>query len=78
MHIDEGKKFDKRTIEKSLKEGIVSGKEWEQFIKRLPDVSDKVDFVMSEEAHEVETVEDKGRRSEESVDEKTPRRRNKI
>ena len=78
MHIDEGKKFDKRTIEKSLKEGIVSGKEWEQFIKRLPDVSDKVDFVMSEEAQEGETVEDKGRRSEESVDEKTPRRRNKT
>jgi hypothetical protein len=78
MHIDENKKFDKRTIEKNLKEGIVSAKEWEQFIKRLPDVSDKVDFVMSEEAQEGETVEDKGRRSEESVDEKTPRRRNKV
>jgi hypothetical protein len=71
MHIDEDKKFDKRTIEKNLKEGIVSAKEWEQFLKKLPDASDKVDFVMSEEAQEEETIEDKGARPEESVDEET-------
>ncbi|MFQ5843208.1 MAG: hypothetical protein ACE5I8_12325 [Thermodesulfobacteriota bacterium] len=71
MHIDENKKFDKRTIESNLKKGIVSAKEWEEFLKKLPDVSDKVDFVMSEQAQEVETVEDKGRRSEESAGEET-------
>jgi hypothetical protein len=71
MHIDEDKKFDKRTIEKSLKEGIVSAKEWEQFLKKLPDASDKVDFVVSEEAQEEETIGDKGARPEESVDEET-------
>jgi len=27
MHIDESKKFDKRTIERNLKEGIISAKE---------------------------------------------------
>ena len=69
MHIDETKKFDKRTIQRNLKEGIVSAKEWEQFLKKLPDVSDKVEFVMSEETQEEETVEDKERTPEEPVGE---------
>ncbi|MFB0507837.1 MAG: hypothetical protein ACETWT_13985 [Thermodesulfobacteriota bacterium] len=69
MHIDESKKFDKRTIEKYLKEGIVSATEWEQFLKKLPDVSDKADSVMFEGAQEEETIEDKGGKSEESVGE---------
>jgi hypothetical protein len=71
MHIDESKKFDKRTIEKNLREGIVSAKEWEQFLKKLPDASDKVEFVMSEKAQPEETIEDKGARSKESVGEET-------
>jgi hypothetical protein len=70
MHIDESKKFDKRTIKRNLKEGIVSVKEWEQFLKRLPDVSDKVGLVMSEETQEEETVEDKKRIPKEPVGEK--------
>jgi hypothetical protein len=73
MHIDESKKFDKRTIERNLKEGIVSAKEWEQFLKSLPDVSDQVEFVMSEEIQEEETVEDKKRTPKEPVgEERTP------
>lgn len=73
MHIDESKKFDKRTIQRNLKEGIISAKEWEQFLKKLPDVSDKVEFVMSEETQEEETVEDKERTPEEPVgEERTP------
>jgi len=52
MHIDESKKFDKRTIERDLKQGTISAKEWEQFLNSLPDVSDKVDSVMSEEEQE--------------------------
>jgi hypothetical protein len=84
MHIDESKKFDKRTIERDLREGNVSAKEWEQFLKKLPDVSDKVDFFMLEEGQqqaeageegkekeEKETTEDKGERSEEFVGEET-------
>lgn len=71
MHIDENKKFDKRTIDKSLREGVIPAKEWEQFLKSLPDVSGKVDFVMSEEEEEGEIIEDKKRRSKESVDEET-------
>jgi len=72
MHIDESKKFDKRTIERDLKAGTISAKEWEQFLNGLPDVSDKVDFVMSEEEQkeqDEETIEDKGSKSKESVDE---------
>ena len=75
MHIDESKKFDKRTIERDLKAGTVSAKEWEQFLKGLPDVSDKVDFVMSEEEQEEqkeqdkEIIEDKGEKPKESVGE---------
>jgi hypothetical protein len=77
MHIDESKKFDKRTIDRNLKEGTVSAKEWEQFLKKLPDVSDKVEFVMSEETQEEETVEDKERTPKEPVGEERTRRRNK-
>ncbi len=72
MHIDESKKFDKRTIERNLKEGIVSAKEWEQFLKKLPDVSDKADSVMFEGEQEEETIEESGGESEESVVEETP------
>lgn len=73
MHIDESKKFDKRTIERNLKEGIVSAEEWEQFLKGLPDVSDKVEFVMSEETQEEKTVEDKKTTPKEPVgEERTP------
>ncbi len=73
MHIDESKKFDKRTIERNLKEGIVSAKEWEQFLKKLPDVSDKVDFFMSEDTQEEETTQDEKGTPRESVGEdRTP------
>ena len=75
MHIDESKKFDKRTMERNLKEGIVSAKEWEQFLKRLPDVSDKAELAMSEEEEqqreEGEIIKDKKRKSKESVGEET-------
>ena len=74
MHIDESKKFDKRTMERNLKEGIVSANEWEQFLKRLPDVSDKAELAMSEEEQqreEGEIIKDKKRKSKESVGEET-------
>ncbi len=42
MHIDEGKKFDKRNIAKNIKNGIISQKDYEIFLSKLPDVSDKL------------------------------------
>jgi hypothetical protein len=42
MHIDESKKFDKRNIGRSIKTGIITQKDYEIYLSRLPDVSDKL------------------------------------
>ena len=42
MHIDENKKFDKRNIEKNMKNGIITQKDYEIYLSKLPDLSDKV------------------------------------
>jgi hypothetical protein len=42
MHIDEDKKFDKRNIAKNMKDGIITQKDYETFVSRLPDVSNKL------------------------------------
>ncbi len=42
MHIDENKRFDKRNIEKNIKDGIITEKDYEVFLSKLPDVSDKL------------------------------------
>lgn len=67
MHINENKKFDKRTIEKNLREGVVSAEEWKKFLRSLPDVSDNVDFVTIEEERG-EATEDRREKSAESVE----------
>lgn len=42
MHIDENKKYDKRNIEKNIKMGIITQKDYEIYLSKLPDVSDKL------------------------------------
>jgi hypothetical protein len=42
MHIDEGKKFDKRNISKNINSGIITQKDYEIFLSKLPDVADKL------------------------------------
>jgi hypothetical protein len=42
MHIDEQKKFDKRNIERNVKNGFISQKDYEIYLSKLPDVSDKI------------------------------------
>jgi len=42
MHIDEDKKFDKRNIAKNFKNGIITQKDYEFYLSKLPDVSDKL------------------------------------
>lgn len=59
MHINESKKFDRRTIERNLKEGIISAKEWEKYLKSLPDASDNVDLFMIEDEQRQGVVEDR-------------------
>jgi len=42
MHIDEDKKFDKRNVARNIKNGIITQKDYETFVSRLPDVSSKL------------------------------------
>ena len=56
MHIDDNKKFDKRNIEKNIKDGIITGKDYEMFLSKLPDVSDKL-FNPEEAVADSEEVE---------------------
>ena len=71
MHIDESKKFDRRTIKRNLREGIISPEELKKFLRALPDVSDKADFSMSEEGQTEETTKEEVRNSKESVEKET-------
>ncbi len=42
MHTDENKKFDKRNIERNIKTGAITSKDFESYLLKLPDVSDKL------------------------------------
>jgi len=42
MHIDENKKFDKRNVVRNIKNGIITKKDYEIFLSKLPDASDKL------------------------------------
>ncbi len=42
MHIDEGKKFDKRNIARNIRSGVITPKDYEIFLSKLPDVSTKL------------------------------------
>lgn len=42
MHIDEGKKFDKRNIERNIKNGVITLKDYQAYLAKLPDVSEKI------------------------------------
>ncbi|HXX33929.1 MAG TPA: hypothetical protein VEM15_05570 [Thermodesulfobacteriota bacterium] len=42
MHIDESKKFDKRNVAQNLRNGIITQKDYEIFLSKLPDASEKL------------------------------------
>ena len=42
MHTHEAKRFDKRNIERNLRKGDVTPKEYESYLSKLADISDKV------------------------------------
>jgi hypothetical protein len=42
MHVDEGKKFDKRNILRNIKNGLITQKDYEVFLSKLPDASNKL------------------------------------
>ncbi len=49
MHIDDEKKFDKRNVASNIKSGVFSQKEYEIYLSKLLDVSDKIFFPEPEE-----------------------------
>jgi hypothetical protein len=40
--VKDARLFDVRTVERNMKRGIITRKEYERFLKSLPDVADKV------------------------------------
>jgi len=42
MHIDEDKKFDKRNISMNIRNGIITQKDYEILLSKLPDANDKL------------------------------------
>jgi hypothetical protein len=42
MHIDEDKKFDRRNIQRNIKDGIITQKDYEIYLSKLLDSSDKL------------------------------------
>jgi len=68
MHTNESKKFDKRNIERNIKDGTTTQKEYEIYLSKLPDVSDKL--YNPEEESLGETQELGSRREEETLPKK--------
>ena len=66
VHIDEDKKLDKRTIERNLREGIITPEEWKKYLKSLPDVSDNAELVIVDEGQKEQTAVEQRTKSEES------------
>jgi hypothetical protein len=56
MHVDESKKFDKRNIERNIKDEAITLKDYEIYLSKLQDVSDKM-FLPEEDAVEYEEFE---------------------
>jgi hypothetical protein len=56
MHIDEQKKFDKRNVARNIRNGIITQKDYESFVSRLPDASSKL-FNPEEASTELVEVE---------------------
>jgi hypothetical protein len=42
MHTDEGKRFDKRNTTRNIKNGVITQKDYEIYLSKIPDASDKM------------------------------------
>ena len=76
MHIDEEKRFDKRNISKNVKNGVITQKDYEIYLSKLPDVSDKL-FNPEQAITESEELESK-RESEVSPKKKGTKKKAKA
>jgi hypothetical protein len=52
--------FDRRTVERNIKKGLISRKDYDKFLKGLADVTDRV-APMEERPIDIAGVEDEGR-----------------
>ena len=43
MHTDENKKFDRRNVERNIKSGIITQKDYEIYLSKLPEVEEFLD-----------------------------------
>ena len=75
MHTDENKKFDKRSIERNIKDGIITQKDYEIYLSKLPDVSDKL-FTVEDSLVETEDLESK-REEEMQIKKKVAKKKTK-
>jgi hypothetical protein len=53
MHTDETKKFDKRNVEGNIRSGIITKKDYESYLSKLPDVREKL-FLPEESPQDTE------------------------
>lgn len=67
MHIDEQKKFDKRNVARNIRNGIITQKDYESFVSRLPDASSKL---FNPEEASTELVEIESREESEALSKK--------
>ena len=44
MHVDKKKRFDSRGIDQRIREGLISQKEYRDYLDGLPDLSDKANL----------------------------------
>ena len=59
MHTDEGKRFDKRNIVRNIKDGVMTQKDYEIYLSKIPDASDKI-FLPEEDRADFEEFESSG------------------
>jgi hypothetical protein len=72
MHIDDGKKLDKRNIQRNLKDRIITQKDYDAYLSKLPDVSDKV-FVPESDSKELDIKGDTEAESQKGSGKKKPK-----
>ena len=79
MHIDEEKKFDKRNVARNINNGIITQKDYETFVSRLPDVSSKLfnPEETSTDLVEIESREESEARSKKKGMKKKPKGKGK-
>lgn len=53
MHTDPNKKYDKRNIESNIRSSIMTKKDYETYLSKLPDVSEKL-FIPEESPESLE------------------------